>query len=102
MILAHERFLIGLAGGLITPDQDAKLQTLKQWLAKPDILGKKQIIFTQYANTAQYLYNQITDDSDREDIEVIHSNSGKDKGRLVQRFAPKANDNYQLKRSNRC
>jgi superfamily II DNA or RNA helicase len=81
----------------ITPAQDAKLQTLKQWLAKPDILGKKQIIFTQYADTAQYLYNQITDNSKREDIEVIHSNSGKDKGRLVQRFAPKANDNYQLK-----
>jgi superfamily II DNA or RNA helicase len=81
----------------ITPAQDAKLQTLKQWLAKPDILGKKQIIFTQYADTAQYLYNQITDGSDRSDIEVIHSNSGKDKGRLVQRFAPKANDNYQLK-----
>jgi superfamily II DNA or RNA helicase len=81
----------------IIPAQDAKLQTLKQWLAKPDILGKKQIIFTQYADTAQYLYDQITDDSDRDDIEVIHSNSGKDKGRLVQRFAPKANDNYQLK-----
>jgi superfamily II DNA or RNA helicase len=81
----------------ITPVQDAKLQTLKQWLAKPDILGKKQIIFTQYADTAQYLYNQITDNSDRSDIEVIHSNSDKDKGRLVQRFAPKANDNYQLK-----
>jgi superfamily II DNA or RNA helicase len=81
----------------ITPAQDAKLQTLKQWLAKPDMLGKKQIIFTQYADTAQYLYDQITDDSDRADIEVIHSNSGKDKGRLVQRFAPKANDNYQLK-----
>jgi superfamily II DNA or RNA helicase len=81
----------------ITPAQDAKLQTLKQWLAKPDILGKKQIIFTQYADTAQYLYTQITDDSDRQDIEVIHSNNGKDKGRLVQRFAPKANDNYPLK-----
>jgi superfamily II DNA or RNA helicase len=81
----------------ITPAQDAKLQTLKQWLAKPDILGKKQIIFTQYADTAQYLYDQITADNDRDDIEVIHSNSGKDKGRLVQRFAPKANDNYQLK-----
>ena len=81
----------------ITPAQDAKLQTLKQWLAKPDILGKKQIIFTQYADTAQYLYSQITDGINRDDIEVIHSNSGKDKGRLVQRFAPKANDNYQLK-----
>lgn len=64
----------------ITPAQDAKLQTLKQWLAKPDIQGKKQIIFTQYADTAQYLYAQITHDSDRQDIEVIHSNSGKDKG----------------------
>jgi superfamily II DNA or RNA helicase/HKD family nuclease len=80
----------------ITPAQDAKLQTLKKWLAKPDILGKKQIIFTQYADTAQYLYDQITLDSDRKDIEVIHSNSGKDKGSLVQRFAPKSNQ-YQLK-----
>jgi superfamily II DNA or RNA helicase len=80
----------------ITPAQDAKLQTLKQWLAKPDMLGKKQIIFTQYADTAKYLYDQITFESDRKDIEVIHSNSGKDKGSLVQRFAPKSNQ-YQLK-----
>jgi superfamily II DNA or RNA helicase len=81
----------------ITPAQDAKLQTLKQWLDKPTIKGKKQIIFTQYADTAQYLYDQLTIDTDRQDIEVIHSNNGKDKGHLVQRFAPRANDHYQLK-----
>ncbi len=81
----------------ITPAQDAKLQTLKEWLEKPEIKGKKQIIFTQYADTAQYLYDQLTIDNDRQDIEVIHSNNGKDKGRLVQRFAPRANDHYQLK-----
>lgn len=42
----------------ITPDQDAKLQTLKAWLSRPPLFRGKRLIFTQYADTAQYLYDQ--------------------------------------------
>jgi superfamily II DNA or RNA helicase len=72
----------------IAPDRDAKLQTLKIWLAKPNIFGKKQLIFTQYADTAAYLYENLREQ--RDDIDVIYSSSS-NKLALVRRFAPKAN-----------
>jgi superfamily II DNA or RNA helicase len=74
----------------ITPDRDAKLQTLKTWLNKPEIVGKKQLIFTQYADTAAYLYDNLHEK--RDDIDVIYSSSSsRNKLDLVRRFAPKAN-----------
>ncbi|WP_309738655.1 phospholipase D-like domain-containing protein [Chamaesiphon sp. OTE_20_metabat_361] len=77
----------------ITPAQDAKLQTLKQWLAKPDIQGKKQIIFTQYADTAQYLYNQITENSqldlfDLEPVPLIDLTDAEEMLRQLQQHNP--------------
>jgi superfamily II DNA/RNA helicase/HKD family nuclease len=79
----------------ITPEKDTKLQTLKQWLNKPRLKDKKKLIFTQYEDTAKYLFQNINDS--RDDIEVIYSSSGKSKSLLVARFAPKANQNYQFK-----
>ncbi len=80
----------------ITADQDAKLQRLKGLLAQPPVKGHKCLIFTQYADTARYLYDNINPDGKHEDIDVIYSGS-KDKERLVGRFAPKVNDyKFQL------
>jgi superfamily II DNA or RNA helicase len=79
----------------ITPEKDTKLQTLKQWLNKPALKGKKQLIFTQYEDTAKYLYDNLNPNGIRDDIDVIYSSSGKSKSLLVARFAPKANQNYQ-------
>ena len=49
-----------LVGG-ITPNQDAKLQTLKQLLSK-DLKGQKVIVFTYYRDTARYLYRELGGD----------------------------------------
>ena len=81
----------------ISPEQDTKLQTLKEWLDKPDLKGKKRLIFTQYEDTAKYLYENLNPNNNKDDIEVIYSSSGKSKAQLVNRFAPKANQNYQFK-----
>ncbi|MGK7938178.1 MAG: helicase-related protein [Xenococcaceae cyanobacterium] len=81
----------------ITPEQDTKLQTLKQWLNKPALKSKKQLIFTQYEDTAKYLYDNLNPNDSRDDLDVIYSSSGKSKALLVARFAPKANQNYQFK-----
>lgn len=81
----------------ITPEQDTKLQTLKDWLKKPELKNKKRLIFTQYEDTAKYLYDNLNPDGSKQDIDVIYSSSGKSKALLVNRFAPKANQNYQLK-----
>jgi len=104
----------------ITPDKDDKLQTLIQRLnelelgkfegegvvsthrtlaglsavernrlSPADAKGKR-LIFTQYADTAQYLYDNLNPNGQRDDIDVIYSGD-KSRERLVGRFAPKAN-----------
>lgn len=80
----------------ITPDQDAKLQTLKAWLSRPPLFGGKRLIFTQYADTAQYLYDNLNPNGERDDIEVIYSGD-KSRERVVGRFAPRANPWYRFR-----
>lgn len=78
----------------ITPDHDAKLQTLKQHLSEKPLKHGKRLIFTQYADTARYLFENLNPGGKRDDIEVIYSGD-KSKARLVGRFAPKANPEYR-------
>ncbi len=78
----------------ITPEQDAKLQTLKKRLGRVPLTDGKRLIFTEYADTAQYLYDNLNPGGKHDDIDVIYS-SGKDKSRVVGRFAPKANPEYE-------
>jgi len=78
----------------ITPQQDDKLQTLKRWLyvgsgQHARLTNGKCLIFTQYADTAQYLYDQLN--KGQGNYAVIYSQAKVDKMELVARFAPKAN-----------
>jgi superfamily II DNA/RNA helicase len=77
----------------ITPDKDAKLQTLIKRLSEKPLKGSKRLIFTQYADTAKYLYDNLNPGDRHSDIEVIYSGD-KSKERVVGRFAPKANPEY--------
>lgn len=77
----------------ITPQKDAKLQTLKRRLAELPLKEGKRLIFTQYADTARYLFDNLNPGGKRDDIEVIFSGD-KSKARVVGRFAPKANLEY--------
>ncbi len=93
----------------ITPEQDAKLQTLRAMLAKAPLSSGKVLIFTQYADTAQYLYDHLTSnpfplkkpvlsaaqEGTKGEIEVIYSRD-KSKAQIVARFAPKANPQLPL------
>ncbi|MEH2237738.1 helicase-related protein [Nostoc sp.] len=81
----------------ITPEKDAKLQTLINWLDKPIFQDKKRLIFTQYADTAKYLHENLNPQGKQNDIDVIYSGSNKNKTRVVARFAPKANKEYKFK-----
>lgn len=84
----------------IHPSQDDKLQTIIKWLKggatfdRP-LCSHKCLIFTSYADTARYLYDNINADRDP-CIEVIFGND-KDKAKIVGRFAPKANPEHQAK-----
>lgn len=79
----------------ITPHQDAKLQKLIERLGQSPLCEGKRLIFTQYADTARYLFDNLNREGQREDIEVIYS-SDKSKARVVGRFAPKANPEYRF------
>jgi len=79
----------------ITPQQDAKLRTLKNRLEEAPLKDGKRLIFTQYADTARYLFENLNPDGRRDDIEVIYSGD-KSKVRVVGRFAPKANPEYRF------
>ncbi|MEH2246444.1 helicase-related protein [Nostoc sp.] len=81
----------------ITPNKDAKLQTLINWLDKPILKDKKRLIFTQYADTAKYLHENLNPQGKQDDIDVIYSGSNKNKTRVIGRFAPKANKEYKFK-----
>lgn len=79
----------------ITPAQDAKLQTLKKRLAEKPLKDGKRLIFTQYADTARYLFENLNSGSKQDDIDVIYSGD-KSKAKVVGRFAPKANPEYKF------
>ena len=82
-----------LVGG-ITPDQDAKLQTLKQLLSK-DLKGQKVIVFTYYRDTARYLYRELGGDSGA-DFRKDGGASPAERSRLIQAFAPQSNNRPDL------
>lgn len=76
----------------ITAEQDAKLQALKQKLAEPALKTGKCLIFTQYADTASYLYENLNGPHDPTIAQV--RSDGKNKAQIAARFAPLANPGY--------
>ena len=79
----------------ISPAEDDKLRTLKARLSEPPLNRGKVLIFTQYADTARYLYENLNPGEARDDIEVVYSQQ-KSKARVVGRFAPRANPEYRF------
>ncbi|MDA7891874.1 phospholipase D-like domain-containing protein [Akkermansiaceae bacterium] len=75
----------------ISPAKDAKLQRLIDGLKNgiPKATGKV-LIFTQYADTAAYLYKNLNPDGQYRDIESIYG-TDKSKARMAARFSPKSN-----------
>lgn len=98
--IEHDLQLLQAMSDLVSPitaEQDAKLQTFKKRLAAPPLNEGKCLIFTQYADTARYLFENINPNGKRDDINVIYSGD-KSKERVVGRFAPKANPEYRFQR----
>lgn len=76
--------------GKVKPENDAKLQTLLSNLKKSPLNDGKVLIFTQYADTAKYIFENLGQIERQDNIEVIFSGE-KNKQKVVARFAPKAN-----------
>jgi superfamily II DNA or RNA helicase len=75
----------------ITSERDAKLQVLLNRLGRPPLALGKRLIFTQFADTARYLYEHLRSlGGPGAAVELLLSNV-RDKGAVVGRFAPRAN-----------
>jgi superfamily II DNA/RNA helicase len=81
----------------ISPDQDAKLQVLLAGLRNgiPKVRGKV-LIFSQYADTTQYLYENINPGGNRTDVESIYGTE-KSKARMAARFSPLSNPHIEIR-----
>lgn len=86
----------------IHPEQDAKLESLKNLVAG-ELKGKKVIVFSYYKDTAKYLFDEIG----REKGEKFRKSIGnpaihrmdsdtKDRTKVIQAFAPIANKKPEL------
>jgi hypothetical protein len=89
--LAHDIEILEELLGLvepITPEEDDKLLALRAHLQQEELRYGKRLIFTQFADTAQYLYENLGDLDDR--LDVIYSGD-RDPTVTAARFSPKAN-----------
>ena len=81
-------------GEEVDPTRDEKLQRLLDKLTgepapgDPDLRGQKVVIFTEFRDTARYLFHQLRDVAKLEDVEEIDSTRKIDRERVIKRFAP--------------
>ena len=75
----------------ITPGHDEKLLTLERLLDTPPLRGGKRLLFTQFADTAQYLHDRLNPGGGRKDIDVICGADRKSRAKMAARFSPKSN-----------
>jgi len=79
----------------IKPYADRKLIALKEQLVKDrvfEIGGKKVVIFTQYVDTARYIYNDLKDSLKDKRVELLTGETKpQTRERLIRDFAPIAN-----------
>lgn len=71
----------------LTEETDDKLHALVDLLNSPDLKGKKVVIFTQYRDTARYLWRQLQARGFK-NLEELDSTSKKDREKVIKRFAP--------------
>lgn len=70
------------------PKHDDKLKALLKLLSTDSVLKKfKLLIFSEFADTARYLYRQLLD-AGISGVEQIDSGSKKNRGNVIRRFAP--------------
>lgn len=78
----------------ITALEDEKLQTLQHILDLPPLDRGKVLIFTQFADTARYLYDNLDPLDEHPDVKVIYGRADSIT-QTVGRFAPAANPAYR-------
>ncbi|MEM2941594.1 MAG: helicase-related protein [Thermoproteota archaeon] len=79
----------------ILPFADRKLTVLKELLVKDKVFetgGRKAVIFTQFVDTARYLYQELKEDLKHCEVRLLTGETDpKTRERIIKEFAPKAN-----------
>jgi superfamily II DNA/RNA helicase len=76
---------------------DRKLQALGELLAKDRVFendGKKCLVFTQYMDTAEYLYRNLKEQMEKQGLKIsilTGRTPAKEREKIIMAFAPKAN-----------
>ena len=71
----------------VKPAQDDKLKKLIRLIKSKDIGERKVLVFTEYADTARYIENQVKQ-SGIDGVERVDGGTAKNRLDIVQRFAP--------------
>ena len=74
-----------------TSSSDNKIDTLVN-LLNSELKNRKILLFTQYKDTARYIYNKLKENIVDLNIEVIDGSNKINKQDIISRFAPKANN----------
>lgn len=82
-------FLDDLKG--FSPQRDDKLQSLLALLHKKPLDRQKVLIFSEYMETAHYLYEQLKA-AGIGPVDEVHGQSTRDRGEIIQAFSPYYND----------
>ena len=69
------------------PKHDDKLQKLIRLLKSKELAEKKVLIFTEFADTARYLRNQLRE-AGIDGVDQVDSNTKLSRGEVIRRFAP--------------
>ena len=69
------------------PEHDDKARKLIRLLKSKDLVGKKVLIFTEFADTARYIRQQL-EAAGFEGVEQVDSATKKDRADIIRRFAP--------------
>ena len=78
------------------PKHDDKLGKLKRLLASKDIADEKVLIFTEFADTARYLFNELRD-AGVEHLAHIDSGTKGNRADVIARFSPYYNESSSVK-----
>lgn len=73
------------------PKHDDKLKKLIRLLKSKELIGQKVLIFTEFADTARYLFGQLKT-AGIEGVEQIDSVTKTNRALIIRRFAPYYND----------
>ena len=72
----------------LSPTTDDKLTQLVTRLKSPEIVGQKLIIFTEFRDTARYLYRELKGYLPEAHVEELDSGRKVNREKVIKRFAP--------------